>query len=161
AQLRRTRGQPVEVSLSVAPVPVDGAGPARDGHALTLRWLARDITPRVRAEHALRAERDFVAALLDNAQALGLVLDQERRTVRTNYLLRQACGRSEAELSGLGWGHLFPEEDHAAVRRLFRQALEQNHNPRHAGAMLTRHRGRRSVVWSGRSIYRADLGSSV
>ncbi len=55
--------------------------------------MAREITDRVSAQADLRAERDFVSAILDTAPTLIMVLDAQGRLVRFN----RAC----EELSGL------------------------------------------------------------
>ena len=62
--------------------------------------MARDITDRVNAQAELRAERDFVSAVLDMAPVLVTVMDQESRLVRFNRACELLTGRAAEQVLG-------------------------------------------------------------
>jgi PAS domain S-box-containing protein len=62
--------------------------------------MARDITDRVNAQSELRAERDFVSAILDTAPSLIMVLDAEGHIVRFNRACEELSGVSMGEVAG-------------------------------------------------------------
>ncbi|HEX5493358.1 MAG TPA: diguanylate cyclase [Mycobacteriales bacterium] len=89
--------------------------------ALTARALTskeRDLAAKERAladQHshveALRAERDFTAAVLDKAVALVVVYDHDGRIIGFNSACEQLTGYSEEEVAGRGfWEVLFASE---------------------------------------------------
>ena len=62
--------------------------------------MARDITDRVNAQAELRAERDFVSAILDTAPSLVMVLDSQGQIVRFNRACEELSGVSMSEVAG-------------------------------------------------------------
>ncbi|HEX6216564.1 MAG TPA: PAS domain S-box protein [Vicinamibacterales bacterium] len=62
--------------------------------------MARDITDRVNAQSELRAERDFVSAILDTAPSLIMVLDSEGQIVRFNRACEELSGVSMNDVAG-------------------------------------------------------------
>jgi PAS domain S-box-containing protein len=62
--------------------------------------MARDITDRVNAQAELRAERDFVSAVLDMAPVLVTVMDQDSRLVRFNRACEQLTGLTAEQVLG-------------------------------------------------------------
>jgi PAS domain S-box-containing protein len=62
--------------------------------------MARDITDRVNAQADLRAERDFVSAILDTAPSLIMVLDSNGRVVRFNRACEELAGVASADVAG-------------------------------------------------------------
>ena len=60
------------------------------GQRRTTIAIVRDITERKKAAEALASERNFAAAVLDNAGALVIVLDYEGRIVRMNRAAAEA-----------------------------------------------------------------------
>ena len=74
--------------------------------------VATDIGERLRAEAALKAERDFSAAVVDTAGSLVMVLDPQRRIQRFNRACERLTGRTEAEVLGL-----VPSEEFVANAR--------------------------------------------
>jgi PAS domain S-box-containing protein len=86
--VRRKDGSELWVGQQVSPI-------LKEGKLTGFQGVARDVTDRVVAEGALKAERDFAAAVLDTAPTLVMVLDADGRIVRFN----RAC---EA-LTGVNW----------------------------------------------------------
>ena len=62
--------------------------------------MARDITDRVNAQTELRAERDFVSAVLDMAPVLVTVMDQDSRLVRFNRACELLTGTTADQVLG-------------------------------------------------------------
>lgn len=77
--------------------------------------LERDV---LRGAEQLRAERNFVDAILDTAATLILVLDREARVVRFNKACETVTGLSQTELIGsTRWFDLIPAEELDGVER--------------------------------------------
>ena len=90
----RKDGRRIPVSLSVTTECDD------DGEITGFLGVATDVTERLRAEAAVKAERDFSAAVIDTAGSLVMVLDAEGRIQRFNRACEQLTGRTEAEMRG-------------------------------------------------------------
>ncbi len=80
--------------------------------------MARDITDRVNAQAELRAERDFVSAILDTAPSLIMVLDAAGHVIRFNRACEELSGVSMSEVAGIPfWDAPFLlDEDRAGIR---------------------------------------------
>jgi PAS domain S-box-containing protein len=109
--------------------------PIRDSHD-AIRYHAVifvDVTERKQAERALREERDFVAQILQIADALILVLDAEGRILRFNDKCQAVSGWSEKEVRGrYFWERLLPDRLVSANRESFHRLLASD------GAMTAR-----------------------
>ena len=91
----RKDGRRIPVSLSVTTERDD------DGEITGFLGVATDVTERLRAEAAVKAERDFSAAVIDTAGSLVMVLDAEGRIQRFNRACELLTGRFEDEVRGL------------------------------------------------------------
>jgi PAS domain S-box-containing protein len=80
--------------------------------------MARDITDRVNAQTELRAERDFVSAILDTAPSLIMVLDAQGHVIRFNRACEALSGMPLREVAGRPiWELPFvQDEDRAGVQ---------------------------------------------
>jgi PAS domain S-box-containing protein len=156
AVLKPISGRPVEVMLSVL------AAPGLYGEGFTFRWVMRDVTAAAEVERALRSERDFATKLLDTAQALVLVLDEDGRIARANPFLCQVTGHDEANLLGQPWATLLPPEEQLKAHGMVMQALARGGEARRStGGLLTRDGRRRFVSWAAKALppTRWDEGS--
>ena len=105
---------------------IDGEG--RDGHELLRREKSRlqgRIRAHERAEKVLETERDFMAAVLDGADTLILVLDSAGCIVQVNQAVETTLGYSSDDLRGRAFVSALPIKDAAArvrddLRRLGR-----------------------------------------
>jgi PAS domain S-box-containing protein len=141
-------GSPVDVEVNSAVIEVE--------EQRLILGICRDISARKRAEAALRqvqtalrAERDFIARILQTAEALIVVLDAEGRILRFNDKCQSVSGRREEEVQGrLFWELLLPERVVAKVRGRFQQLLagadpaETYENP-----WCNRDGGERLIAW--------------
>jgi len=77
------------------------------------------------AEQRLKGERDFVANIIETAQAIILVLDAAGRIARFNPYMEKLCGYRLEEVAGKDWFETFlPERDRGAWRQAFKDALQ-------------------------------------
>ena len=90
----RKDGTPLQVSLSVT-TERDAEG-AITGYT----GVATDLSDVLRAKAAVKAERDFSAAVIDTAGSLVMVMDREGRIKRFNRTCELLTGRSEDEVRG-------------------------------------------------------------
>ena len=91
--VRKKSGEEIWVGQHVRPILTGGQVEGFQG-------MARDITDRVNAQTDLRAERDFVAAILDTAPSLIMVLDAQGRLVRFNRACEELSGVPMSEVAG-------------------------------------------------------------
>ncbi len=88
--------------------------------------VGQDITDRKLAEEALVKEKDFVESLIEQAQAIVLLLDAENRIVRFNPFLESLSGIRLADAAGKNWLETFvAEEERDRVRRIFDAASDR------------------------------------
>jgi PAS domain S-box-containing protein len=109
--VRKKDGQEIWVGQHVKPI-ITGA------RIEGFQGMARDITDRVNAQSELRAERDFVSAILDTAPSLIMVLDAQGQIVRFNRACEELSGVSMSEVAGRPfWDVPFVlDEDRAEIR---------------------------------------------
>jgi PAS domain S-box-containing protein len=91
--VRKKDGREIWVGQHVRPIVT---GERIEG----FQGMARDITDRVNAQAELRAERDFVSAILDTAPSLIMVLDSQGQIVRFNRACEELSGVSMSEVAG-------------------------------------------------------------
>ena len=90
--VRKKDGTEIWVGQHVRPIMTSGRIEGFQG-------MARDITDRVKAQAELRAERDFVSAILQTAPSLVMVLDASGQLVRFNRACEELAGVSQAEIA--------------------------------------------------------------
>ena len=110
--VRKKDGVEIWVGQHVRPIITGGRVEGFQG-------MARDITDRVYAQSELRAERDFVSAILDTAPSLIMVLDSHGDIVRFNRACEELSGVSMRDVAGRAiWDLPFLlDEDRDGVRR--------------------------------------------
>ena len=95
--------------------------------------LVNDISERKQAEEALREQKDFHESLVETAQVIMLVLDEEGRIVSFNPHMEHISGYKLEEVKGKDWFATFlPERDYSEVRKIFKKAVSniQTHGQR-------------------------------
>jgi len=133
--------------------------------------MAREITDRVNAQAELRAERDFVAAILDTAPSLIMVLDAEAHLVRFNRACEALSGWTAAEIAGLPiWEAPFVvDEERERFRSGFPRLLEATSPAPTEATWMRKSGGRHLTAWTamtlrdqtGRTTYVIEVGSDV
>ena len=109
--VRKKSGEEIWVGQHVRPIVTSGRIEGFQG-------MARDITDRVNAQTELRAERDFVSAILDTAPSLIMVLDAQGQIVRFNRACEALSGLPMSDVAGRSLWELpfLLDEDRAAIR---------------------------------------------
>ncbi|HVB48430.1 MAG TPA: chemotaxis protein CheB [Burkholderiales bacterium] len=119
--------------------------------------LEGEVRERARAEQSLRAERNFVHAILSTASALIAVLDTEGRFVRFNKACEEVSGLGAGEIEGKKtWDALVPDEEHDAVRQVFEGLRAGRFPSRHENHWQHRDGSRRLIAWSNTCLLDAD-----
>ncbi len=120
--------------------------------------VTHDITQRKQAEQALRAERNFVTAVLDTVGALVVVLDRQGRIVRFNRACEQITGESFQDVQGKTlWDQFLLPDQATPVKHLFQQmqlnmAESRNFPSEHENIWITRRGQHRLIAWSNTAI---------
>ena len=133
--------------------------------------MARDITDRVSAQTELRAERDFVSAILDTAPSLIMVLDSQAHLVRFNRACEALSGWTVAEVAGLPiWEAPFVvDEERERFRSGFPRLLEATSPAPTEATWMSKSGGRHLTAWTamtlrdhtGQTTYVIGVGSDV
>ena len=147
----RKDGRRVPVSLSVTT--------ERDeqGQITGFLGVATDMTERLRAEAAVKAERDFSAAVIDTAGSLVMVLDAQGRIQRFNRACELLTGRFEDEVRGLNPAEfaLAPRDAETVMAR-FRDAKPTDFPIEFEVEWLDEEREPRLIAWSNNCLVGPD-----
>ncbi|MEQ9001722.1 MAG: PAS domain-containing sensor histidine kinase [Coleofasciculus sp. B1-GNL1-01] len=109
------------------------------------RFLSPEIRDRQQAE---LQEQNFVSVILDTANALITVLDQQGRIIRFNQTCEQLSGYSSEEVKGKYiWDLFLIPEDIESVKTIIKE-LQAYHFPNeHKNYWITRDGTRRLISW--------------
>jgi PAS domain S-box-containing protein len=162
--VRKKDGVEIWVGQHVRPIITSGRLEGFQG-------MARDITDRVNAQAELRAERDFVSAILDTAPSLIMVLDAHGQIVRFNRACEELSGVSMTEVAGRPfWDVPFIlEEDRDEVREGIPRLAESMEPVRLDRTWVGRNGARHTIAWTimalrgqtGATTYLIGLGADV
>ncbi len=112
--------------------------------------IVTDITERVKADSALREEKDRSQRYLALAGAILLTLDTSGRVTLLNRRGCQVLGVTEAEVLGRDWFETFvPERFRAQVRTVFAELMAGNLDPveHYVNPVLTAGGEERLIAW--------------
>lgn len=142
-----------------------------DGKPKHILGAATDITERKQTEEALRAsekqlrtvleaahdERNFISAILETANALIAVLDEQGRFVRFNRACEQITGYSFEEIKGkYVWDLLLLPEEIEAVQAIVKELQSGQFSNQHQNYWVARDGSRRLISWFNTVILDAD-----
>lgn len=143
------QGKLVPVDLAVSEVQIQGQR--------VFTGMLRDMTARKTVEDALRREQDFAAQLVDTANAVVLILDEEGQIKRFNRYFAAMTGWQCDLVAGRDWLEVFvPEEDRDRLREAQRQLLDGESIEGFVAPVLTQSGDRRTVVWSMQHLLDCD-----
>jgi len=162
--VRKKDGVEVWVGQHVRPIITGGRIEGFQG-------MARDITDRVNAQSELRAERDFVSAILDTAPSLIMVLDSEGQIVRFNRACEELSGVSISEVAGRPfWEVPFVlDDERAEIRDGIPRLAAATEPVKLDRTWVGKHGVRHTIAWtvmalrgpSGATSYLIGMGSDV
>lgn len=118
-------------------------------------WLAslRDITGRKQSEAELRQERDFAESLVETAQVIVLVLDEQARIVRFNSYMEDLSGYTLAEVQGKDWFSTFlPSREHGRIQEVFERASSGIQTWGNINPIMTKDGRERLIEWYDRVL---------
>ena len=112
--------------------------------------LEQRITERTQE---LDEKRKFMAAVLDTARALVVVLDSDGRIVRFNRACEALTGFRFDEVCGRPfWNHLIPPEQLEGVQSVFANLATTTLPSEYENEWLVRDGGRRLIAWSNATL---------
>ena len=162
--VRKKDGDEIWVGQHVRPIITGGRIEGFQG-------MARDITDRVIAQSELRAERDFVSAILDTAPSLIMVLDAQGHIVRFNRACEELSGVTMSEVAGHPYWEVpfLLDDDRAAIRDNMPRLAASLEPVRLDRAWLGRNGARHVIAWTvmalrgphGQTSYLIGLGADV
>ncbi len=151
-------------------ITIDAFCEAGGAGTLPCRYgICRDITERMQAEDELRRERDFAASILDTAEALIVVLDEDGRVLRFNKACERVTGfTADQVLNTPFWDRLVPPDHVEDVRSVFVNGRTDAPLHQFENDWRTAEGERRTIRWSnswmpvhGSHIYGIGIGIDV
>lgn len=104
------------------------------------------------AEERLQQANAFLKAILDNADALILVLDRKAHIVQMNAACERATGRTLKELQGRTTWRLIPADERGRAKKAFGRVLEEDYPNRWEGDWIAKDGSRVRLMWSNSAI---------
>jgi PAS domain S-box-containing protein len=105
----------------------------------------------------LRAERNFVSAVLDTISAMVVVMDREGRIERFNRACEEITGYDFKELAGKQiWDILLAPEEKDAVLEIFSHLQDGEFPKKFTNSWITRSGDRRVIDWSNTGLLDAN-----
>ncbi len=160
---RLASGEVRNVEVYSGPVTVDG-------HTFFYS-IIHDITDRVRAQEALRHERDFVTAVFENVGSVIVVIDGDGMIVRFNRAAERYSGYTFDEVKGrpFFWKNFLTEEQAQEVQQVFEGTWRGAPVTRHENCWIHRDGSRYLFDWTntllrnedGRTEYLVTIGSDI
>ncbi len=115
--------------------------------------IYREFTERTRTEELLKTERNFIAAVLDTASVLVVVLDLQGRIVRFNQACEQITGYSFSEVQNRYiWSLFLIPEEIEAVKAVLTQAASGDKIQEYKNYWLTKNGHRRLITWTSANL---------
>lgn len=118
--------------------------------------LQREVAERKKTEEALLRERNFVAAVLEVAGVLIIVLDRKGRILRFNRKCEQVSGYSRKEVLGQPFWMLIPSEDKELVKGVFEDLRSDALSNEAENNWVSKTGEKRLIAWSNTSLEDAN-----
>lgn len=127
------------------------------GRPVRMTGLDLDITDRKQVELALLNERNFISAILETANALIAVLDEQGRFVHFNQACEQITGYSFEEVQGKYiWDLFLIPEEIEAVQAIIKELQTGQFPNQHENYWVARDGSRRLISWFNTVILDTD-----
>ncbi|HRF02551.1 MAG TPA: PAS domain S-box protein [Pirellulaceae bacterium] len=122
-----------------------------------LRASLRRIADRQRYVDQLRRQRDFAESMIETAQAIVLLMDDQGNIRRYNSFMEELSGVPLSEVIGRSWFDVFvPPGDRERLREVFARVIDEGSISGHENVIRTRNGGLRTIDWSARVLEDAD-----
>jgi len=116
--------------------------------------VQNDITELHNMMEETQQQRDFAESILDTAQAIILVLDNDGNIVRFNSFMEEITGYPLSEVAGLDWFDLFiPPTEQSEVKNLFASAINQYPVEGHINRIVTKSGNFLTIAWWAKLLY--------
>ncbi|HOD39467.1 MAG: Sensory/regulatory protein RpfC [bacterium ADurb.Bin243] len=97
---------------------------SEDGGIESMCAIIRDISERKKLEAEAAAESDFAKSLIETAQVIIVVLNENGKIALINPFFEKLCGLKSSDLIGKDWFETFlPPKDMERVRKIFLNAI--------------------------------------
>ncbi|MBW4493067.1 MAG: PAS domain-containing sensor histidine kinase [Oscillatoria princeps RMCB-10] len=117
--------------------------------------LLRDVTDRLRAEEALRKERDFSKTLVETSPAFFVALSAEGKTLMMNQAMLGALGYTLDEVVDTDYLSRFvPEADRERVFEDFKSQVQRKQSASGESRILTEDGRELLVEWHTRPVFK-------
>ncbi len=125
-----------------------------DGSLEGVTVVAREITPQVLSNRALKNERDFSNSILRTANSLIVCLDKKARIKIFNDECERVTGYKREEVLGQSWPDLFlPAGYQHDGLTDFEKWVKNNPHGRYEGPIITKFGDVRTILWSNSAIF--------
>ncbi len=123
------------------------------GNLCGYRGTDRDITDRKKAEEVIKQEKEFAESMFNTAPVIMLVLDTNAHIVNFNPCMEEISGYQVEEVKGKDWFDTFlPKQDHAQVRKLFEQSINNVHTKGNINPIITKDGHEILVEWYSKTL---------
>jgi PAS domain S-box-containing protein len=152
-EIRKQNGSPALLEVDESPIK------DKTGRVVAIVGALRDVTEKIRAEDALRAERDKARLYLDISSVMFIALDKNGSIKLVNKKGCQVLGHAREEIIGKNWfDFCIPERFRKDTRAIFSQMMsgivtpfEYFENP-----ILSADGKERTIAWHNTHIYNKD-----
>lgn len=119
--------------------------------------LNREINQRKKIEHALWHEKSFNESLLETAQTIVLVLDEDGRIIYFNPYMEEISGYRLYEVQGEDWFSTFlPINEQDKSRELFLRAISNIQTEGNINSIITKNGDKRLIEWYDKILRDTD-----
>ncbi len=119
--------------------------------------LKNEIIERGKIQSILREERDLAEGMIDTAQAIILVLDQNARIVRINKYMEELSGYTQEEVKGKDWIKTFlPDNDQERIQEVFNEAIINKPTRGNMNPIVTKNGKERMIEWYDKTLKDAN-----
>jgi len=115
---------------------------------LSMLGTVHDITNQKQAEIKLDSERKFSQSLINTAQVIILILDNEGKIVRFNPYMEALCGYSLKEVQGKDWFSTFiPQEEQSRIQSVFHKSISGKPTRGNRNPIVTKSGDYKVIEW--------------
>ena len=115
--------------------------------------LANEIANHKKTENELLKERNFAEGLIDTAQAIILVLDEEGKIIKFNPFLEKLSGYTLEEMKGKDWfSNFLPPSNIEKIKLQFKTAINDVQSQGIVDSIVTKNGNLLSIEWFDKTL---------